>query len=222
MCIKYVILIGCSVVTSTAYTQSTKRIPQPGYQCQIEKRGTFGVIKSDFQIFDSGQINGAYIRWDAGNGQFANPWITGAWFKNKNGHFSIENGYISIMRHIWDIKPSRRPRPMRLSLELTSNLQTAYGTARIASKIERSGGPFHLQVNWNDASALARGPDALYVAARNSRKELVDYIEIDRAAFSRAEPEIKATFGEVEKMLASPAEKCARSEDLGTDDIIVT
>lgn len=84
-----------------AMATQPKRKPEPGYVCKVEKRGDFGLVQSEFQVLDSGETHFGYIKWDAGDGQFKNPWITAAFFRQKDGHYSLGHGYISIMRHIW-------------------------------------------------------------------------------------------------------------------------
>jgi hypothetical protein len=200
----------------------SKRKPEPGFACKIEHRGDFGVITTDFQIFDSGVASASYIKWDAGRGTFANPWITAAFFHRKDGSYALGYGYVSIMRHIWEHRPGRQPRPLKLSLELTTHPILAFGAVRMAGPLERSGGPFHLELDWGDAAALAKGSTHLYLVARNARRDVMDQVEIDRTIFARAEPHIVAAFAEAEAMARRPAEFCTHSDDLGTDDIVIT
>ena len=210
-------LSGCASVQS-----SRTDMPQPGYQCAYDARGAFGVVSSDFKVRSSGRIDGAYVRWDAGDGNFANPWITGAWFWRPDDRFSLDYGYVSIMRHIWENQPGKQPRPLKLTLELSATNAPAMRASRLSGDLESSGGPFHLQLNWSDAAAMGRGSAHLYLIARNSSLEIVDQVEIDRAMFERAEPHIRTAFEAVERMLADPAKTCSYVEDLREDDIIVT
>lgn len=211
------LLSGCATVDA-----APGNAPQPGYRCHFEQRGSFGVISSDFDVRSTGERDGAYIRWDAGNGDFANPWVTGAWFRQPDGHFSLDYGYISIMRHIWERRLGKPPRPMTLSLELSPTIAPIMKTSRLASDLQRSGGPFHLQLNWSDVAAMARGSSNLYLIARNSRLEVVDQVGLDRTTFARAEPHITSAFETVNRMLADPSGHCSKVEDLRDDDIIVT
>lgn len=219
-------LVFC--ISATAWSSAVdagkppKRTSQPGYQCKIEDRGDFGLIQADFQILDSGEPHTGYIKWDAGDGQFRNPWITAAFFRQKDGSYSLGNGYISIMRYIWDRRPGKRPGTLKLRLELTTNPTMAFQSSRMAGDIERSGGPFHIQLDWSDAAALAAGASQLYLVARDSHHDTVDQVALDRLMFSRAEPHIRSAFSKAEKMTTDPRSLCVHSDDLGTDDIVVT
>jgi hypothetical protein len=195
-----------------------KRTPEPGYECKIEDRGDFGLIQSDFQILDSGKPHTGYIKWDAGNGQFQNPWTTAAFFRKTDGSYSLDQGYVLIQRGII----TKRSGSQKLRLEVTTTPATESGTSRMAGNIERSGGTFHLQLNWPDVSALAIGSHHLYLVARDSHRKLVDKISLDRMMFSRAEPHILSAFVKIGIMTADPHSFCIRSDDLGSDDIVVT
>ncbi len=218
------LIFGCAILLSGCATtsRSPRSSPQPGYRCNFELRGSFGVISSDFEIPVTGEGYGAYIRWDAGDGSFANPWITGAWFKQSSGHFSLDYGYVSIMRHIWEQRPGRRPRPLTLSLELSPTIAPIMRASRLSSDFQQSGGPFHIQLNWSVVAALARGSPNLYLIARNRRFEMIDQVEVNRDVFVRAEPHLIAAFDSVERMITNPADHCLRVEDLRDDDIVVT
>ena len=206
----------------TVAAAPAKRTPEPGFACKIEHRGDFGLITADFQIMDSGETRPGYVKWDAGDGNFRNPWITAAFFRQKDGGYSLGYGYVSIMRHIREQRPGKPPRPLKLALELTTNPVVAFGGSRMAGKLERSGGPFHLELDWTDAAALAKGSARLYLVARNARHEVVDRIDIDRTIFGRAEPHIVAAFAEIDRMTRRPSEFCTHADDLGTDDIVIT
>lgn len=199
-----------------------KHEPQPDFACKIEHRGDFGLIQADFQIMDSGESIAPYLKWEADDGQAKNLWISAAFYRRPDGSYSLDHGYISIMRHIRDRRPGKRPKPLTLSLELTTNPAFVFGSVRMASKPERSGGPFHLALDWLDAAALARGSTGLYLVARNSRREAVDKVTIDRTVFDRAEPHIVTAFTELGRMTARPAASCTHADDLGTDDIVIT
>nr|WP_294816603.1 hypothetical protein [uncultured Sphingomonas sp.] len=199
-----------------------KRTPEPGYECKIDRRGDFGLIKTEFQIPDSGEKRAGYIRWDAGDGQFQNPWITAAFFRQKEGGYSLGHGYVSIMRHIWARGPGKKPGTLKLRLELTTNPIMGFPSSRMTGDIERSGGPFHIQLDWSDTSSLASGSSRLYLIARNSHREVVDQVNIDRTIFSRAEPHILAAFSEADRMMNNPRAFCEHKDDLGTDDIVLT
>ena len=97
-----------------------------------------------------------------------------------------------------------------------------FGSSRMAGKIERSGGPFHIQLDWSDAAALAAGASNLYLVARDPHNKPVDEASLDRLMFSRAEPHILSAFTEVGRMTTDPRSLCTHSDDLGTDDIVVT
>lgn len=213
------VLVVALALTAAA---PTKRKPEPGYSCKVEHRGDFGIIRADFVIKDSGEGPPAYLQWDAGDGTFRNPWITAAFFRQADGRYSLSHGYISIMRHIWEQRPGKRRRPMKLRLELTTDPAYTFASSRMASEVQLSGGPFHLQLSWLDAAALAEGSTVLYLVARNARHDVVDKSEIDRTIFARAEPHIRSAFAEIERMTARPAEFCTHADDLGTDDIVVT
>lgn len=194
---------------------------QPGYQCKIERRGTFGLVQSHFEIADTGKVDAGYVSWDAGNGEYQNPWFTAAFYRQRGGGYSLSNGYVSVMWHIWDEHAGKRPKPLDLSLELTANLNPIVST-RLIGKIERSGGPFHLQLDWLDAAAIGRGSTKLFLIARNKHRAPVRQVEIDRAMFARAEPVLLAVFVDVERMIADPRRMCTHTDDLSADDIVVT
>lgn len=216
-----ILCLGAAGLILTAAAPA-KRKPEPGYACKIEHRGDFGLIQADFQIMDTNEVRSSYLKWDAGDGQFKNPWITAAFFRQSDGRYSLSHGYVSIMRHIWEGRPGKRPRPLRLSLELTTDPTFAFATSRMAGRIERSGGPFYLQLNWLDAAALSKGSAQLYLVARNARREVVDKADVDRTIFARAEPHIVTAFAEIERMTLRPAEFCTHADDLSDDDIVIT
>ncbi|MBS0478509.1 MAG: hypothetical protein JSR79_04335 [Proteobacteria bacterium] len=215
-------LAGVAAASILIAAAPAKRKPQPGYACTIEHRGDFGVIKADFQIMDSGEPPSAYLQWDAGDGTFKNPWITGAFFRKADGRYALDYGYVSIMWHIWERRPGKRPRPLKLSLELTTDPTYGFASSHMVGAVERSGGPFHIQLGWLDTAALAKGSTKLYLVARNAKHNLVDKVDVDRTIFARAEPHIVDALVEIERMTRRPAEFCAHADDLGTDDIVVT
>jgi len=71
------------------------QVGEPGYACEIEDKGTFGVISSNFGIADSGpRREVVLLKWDAGDGNFANPWITAFWLKLPGKEFAIGAGHL--------------------------------------------------------------------------------------------------------------------------------
>ena len=212
-------LAGCAVTPHPAIQP-----PMPGYRCAINDRGDFGVIKADIEVDITGKFRSGYIGWDAGNGEFANPWITAAFFRGADGHFRLDRGSIDIMRHIWRNRPGKPPSVLELSLELSTAPDAAemYSTAHLASPYERSGGPFHITARWNDIAALASGGQHLYLIARDRKRKAVDQIELDRTSFGRATPHLEAAFIRAETMMADPATHCTHVDDLIERDIIVT
>lgn len=199
-----------------------QRAPQPGYQCDMERRGDFGLVKSHVEIFDTGKVEPGHIGWDAGDGTYRDQWFTAAFFRQPDGGYSLGSGYGAVMWHIWNERPGKRVSPLALSLELTANPNPMPVASRIAGKIERSGGPFHLQFDWLDDAALGRGSSKLYLIARNKRREAVRQVAVDGAMFARAEPVLLAVFAEVQHMIADPGRWCTHVDDLGADDIVVT
>jgi hypothetical protein len=208
---------GCASVRS-----ASADLPQSGYQCAYEERGAFGVVSSNFEIRSPGETGGGYVQWDAGTTS-TNPMISGAWFRHAVPGFSLDYGYVSIMRHIWEKRAAgKRPRPLELSLALSATNAPGMNTSRLATEFQRSGGPFHIQINWRDAAAMAQGAARLYLVARNRRADVVDEVELDRTMFERAEPHIAAAFDAVERMIADPARHCTYVEALRQDGIIAT
>lgn len=213
-----------SVVTcASAFAQSAiKPPPQPGYYCKAESRGNFGLIETDLAIYDAGHRQRSSIHWDAGDGFFQNPWITASFFRRSNERFSLANGYISIMRHIWDGQRGDLSRPMKLKLELTIPPRARSQAPQLVGSLQESGGPFHMDLAWLAATEFVHGSSHLSLVARNKQGGIVDKAELDPAIFDRAQPHILAAFEQAERMISAPQKLCIRSDDLDASDIVVT
>lgn len=195
------------------------RAPDPGYSCSLEKRGDFGLITASFELSLRAGWRSDFLTWDAGDGEFANPWITAAWYRTAERRFEMENGYVSITRHISLAK--------RQTLDLKLYLRTIAGAPRypgsiMASEYERSGGPYHFRAEWSEVAALARGSPRLHLVAVDRKHKVVDDTVIDGAIFARATPHVEAAMRDLEAMIDNPSRACTFVEDLGTDDIVVT
>ncbi|HEY0622014.1 hypothetical protein [Sphingomonas sp.] len=200
-----------------------KRKPEPGWKCALENRGPFGVISSAFEISKRPQALPAHLSWRDGDGTFRNPWLSAAWFRKPDGSYSLDHGYVNITRHIWKGRVGKGPRAQKLRLEIRTTLdQPRFRAAALASAVQRSGGPFHMQLYWHDLAAFARGAPRLYLVARNTKSEMVDHVEIDREIFDRAAPHVEAAMRKIEEIYAAPAKHCTHFDDLRETDIVVT
>lgn len=134
----------------------------------------------------------------------------------------MDYGYVNFLWHIWDQEHGTKARPLTLSLELTTTTAPTMKSSRMASELERSGGPFYLSVPWGDAYAMARGTENLFVVARDAKFNIIRHSEIDRRIFEQVEPHLKAAFNSVRSMIADPAKHCTSTNDIHDHDIVVT
>ena len=209
----------CLLAPACTTTIVEKRKAEPGYSCSLEKRGDFGLISANFELSLSAGWRNHFLNWDAGDGEFANPWITAAWFRTADGRFEMDNGYVSIMRHITV--------PKARALDLKLHLRTIAGAPRfkgsvISSDYQRSAGPYHLNADWSEVAALARGAPRLHLVAMDRKHKVVDDTVIDSAIFAKATPSIQAAMRDLEAMMNNPSGTCTFVDDLGTDDIVLT
>ena len=207
--------VGAAACVSTAHAAV-----QPGYECSLERKGAFGTLSANFELPLKGQASIApYLRWEAEFGSVTIPRLSAAFYRLPDGRYHTDNGYATIGWHVWD--PRRRP--LTLSLQLRTRPEPAkYARAVLASEFERSGGPFHLDVEWSEVSALARGARELHLLAVDRKGKLVATAPIDPAIFTRAEAPIVEAMRELERIIANPAPACRFLDDLESNDITVT
>ena len=192
-----------------------------GYICALSKAGDFGTVSTDIRIRDGEQPIG-YIQWDAGNDTYRNPWVTAAWYMSPERTFDISNGYSNVMWHIWDFAGERRNTRKKLQLEFrVDGNPRRYGNARIATEPQRSGGPFHISVEWTTISTLAKGTDELFLVALDEKGAEKTRVAIDPKIYSAAEQEVQPFMREIEVMLADPASRCQRHDFTEEDSIIL-
>lgn len=192
---------------------------QPGYHCDYQQQGDYGRLSADFEVPQNGQPSPpAYLRWEAVGQAYPGPQVSAAFYRMPDGHYRIENGYAAIS---WSPTGLGR-NPRTLSLQLRSRPEAPrYTRGAIASAFER-GGPLHLEVDWSDMAAFARGARELHVVAVDRHYRLVGTTPIDRSVFERAEPHIVTALGELERLIAHPAGTCEFLEDLRSNDVVLT
>ncbi|MEO1221494.1 MAG: hypothetical protein AAFY42_09110 [Pseudomonadota bacterium] len=181
------------ITTSCAHSpQHPDRNLEPifGYRCEAQRSGSFGIVEVDINMRD-GQKPHGYVKWDAGDGAFKNPWITAAWYMDSSGEFEPDNGYVNVMWHIWQIDGVPRDTDEKLSLQYrVSTNERSYGNANLSSPYQRSGGPFHISVDWSLLYSIAAGTDELYLIAVDEDRAEQLRIEIDHSIFAAALPHV--------------------------------
>ena len=222
MRIVFASLLGL-LASSCAHSAAQPQAPRAsmGYLCEISRAGDFGLVSTDIRIRDGERPEG-YLRWDAGDDTFRNPWVTAAWFMTPERTFDIRNGYSNVMWHIWDFAGERRNTRKKLHLEfrVDGNPQR-YGDARLASPHQRSGGPFHISVHWPTIAALAAGAQELYLVALDEKGVEKTRVAIDPKIYAAAEEAVVPVMREIEAMLADPAARCKRHDFTEEDSIIL-
>jgi hypothetical protein len=195
-------------------------VAQPGYECSFKRQGVFGTLSADFELPLKGQASiPPFLRWETDYGPGLAPRISAAFYRMEDGRYRTDNGYASIGWHVWD--PGRRP--LTLSLQLRTRPEVPkYARAVLASEFEQSGGPFHLNVEWSEVAAFARGARELHLLALDRTGKLVASAPIDPAIFTRAEAPIVEAMRELEGIVANPAPTCRYLDDLESNDIVVT
>lgn len=192
-----------------------------GFVCSSQKAGSFGLVEVTMRIRDGDGPEG-YVKWDAGDGSYQNPWITAAWYMDSSQQFDINNGYANVMWHIWQIDGRNRDVDDELSLEFRVDAnERRYGNADLSSPYQRSGGPFHISVDWPLLASLAAGTDELFLVARDEQRAERLRIAIDPEIFARAEPHVIEVMREIENKVASPQSHCERHDFTEEDSIIV-
>ncbi|QFT78291.1 hypothetical protein FIU90_12140 [Erythrobacter sp. THAF29] len=173
------------------------------------------------RIRDGEQPNG-FVKWDAGDGNYQNPWITAAWYLNPDQRFELKNGYANVMWHIWQIDGKARDVDDKLALEFrVDGNEHRFGNARLSSPYQRSGGPFHISVDWLLLSSLAKGADELFLVARDEENAELLSVAVDPQIFARARPKVIEVMRDIEGKIADPESHCDRHDFSEEDNIIV-
>ena len=216
-------ILTAALLLTSGEAHAAGKQPEPGWKCTLEERGPFGVISSAFEISKRPEVLPAYLSWRDGNGTFMNPRISAAWLRKPGGSYSLDYGYVYITRDIRKPGAGTRPRTQKLRLEVRTTLnEPRFGAAVIAGTVQRSAGPFSIQVDWQDLASLARGAPHLYLVARNTKGKMVDHVEIEREIFDRAAPYVEAAMRKIEAIYAAPASHCTHFDDLRETDIVLT
>lgn len=202
--------------------EQAKAAPQSGYHCLYEDRGSFGLISGMFDVTTTGEVIGGEVLWEGAGTSIEAPRIGGEWFMRVDHQFSIEDGTVNFFWHIWDSDHRSRRRSLTLSLELTTVIESTTRSSRIASGLERSGGPFYLIVASSDAFAMARGAEKLFIVARNKKYKIVKQSQIDPGLFEPIEQRIKLAFDRVQSMIADPSKYCTFTNDVDDEHVVVT
>jgi hypothetical protein len=193
---------------------------QAGYECRYEKEGAYGKLSAEFELPIDGQAAlPPYLRWEGPVGSIGSPRLSAAFYRMTDGRYGLENGFASFQ---WDVRDRHR-RTLKLSVQLRTRPEPPrYGRTALASPLQRSGGPFLLNVEWSDAAALARGARELHLVAVDRKFRLVATVPIDPTIVTGAEPHIIDGFRELEAIIADPARTCTFRDDLQGDDIVLT
>jgi hypothetical protein len=193
-----------------------------GYMCVSQQSGPFGIVEASIRIRD-GEGPAGYVKWHVVTGSITDPSISAAWFLNSERRFEIDNGYASVVWHIWQIDGRRRDPDDKLSLEFrVDDSEHRFGSARLSSPYERSGGPFYITVDWSLLYALAAGTDDLYLIAKDEENAERLRVPIDPQIFVRAQPAAIVVMRDIETKIANPASRCDRYDFGADDDIVVT
>ncbi|MEE4207842.1 MAG: hypothetical protein V2I43_01065 [Parvularcula sp.] len=216
-------LLGLLLVSCASLPSSTSQDTRPkfGYRCEATRSGAFGLVEVSIDMRDGQQPQG-FVKWDAGDGTYQNPWITAVWYMGENQRFSLDNGYADVMWHISQIDRKGRDIDDALSLQFrASTNERSYGNARLSSPYQRYGGPFHISVDWPLLSSLAAGTDQLFLVAQDDERVERLRIAIDPEIFVRAEPHVIEVMREIEGKISNPASACKRHDFTEEDSIIV-
>ncbi len=193
-----------------------------GYTCISQQSGSFGTVEATMRIRD-GEGPEGYVKWYVVTGSITNPSISAAWFLNSERRFEIDNGYASVVWHIWQINGRRRDTDDKLSLEFrVDDGEHRFGSARLSSPYERSGGPFYITVDWSLLYAVAAGTEDLYLIAKDEEHAERLRVPIDPQIFVRAQPAVIEVMRDIETKIANPASGCNRYDFSADDDIVVT
>lgn len=209
------ILGGCaSNRTSDALLAKGRR-----YECSAELQTAAGKVASRRMVDVRGQQIVVSASWDARNGQYTNPWITGFWVHGGNGDIKLEQGDFRIMWHVWKHgKNGFVPQTLRLELHRQAD-NAAQAAEPLVGKYAKSSGPFHFEANWADVAKFAESGSRLTLLARDKRGHVVDQTEIDAKIISPVSGEIRDILDK-SAMLARGASHQCKVE--GADNIVVT
>ena len=207
------LLAGCATV-------NTRQVEE-GYLCTSVDQGSFGVVSTEFELPKRGARRLGYVKWDAGDGTFANPWITGTWHSIDGRSFDIREGQVNIMRHIFDARGQIIPHRLSLQLRASEHLPR-FSRSVAASAYEGPSGPHHYRGDWTEVEALGRGSPTLHLIAIDEKRRIWDQAPVNGAIFARATPHIEAALRRAEQMFLEPEKYCEFVEDLRADDLVVT
>ena len=192
---------------------------KPNYDCVEEAQTPIGKVSVTRTLNSEGRQLVTTAKWDAGDGNFANPWITAFWVAPGTSEIDFNRGTIDIMWHLHRVEKGR-PFSQRLRLELQSEDAGSndFGPTLKGGQLETSGGPFHFDSHWADVTTLARSAPRLVLVARDGNDDVKYKVSIDPAIFN----------GVLERVRESLRVSFATSKDFShqckaeRDDIIVT
>ena len=208
-----------------------------GYKCTFSKTLSAGELSSSFRFYENGEaLDRPSLQWDYNpggvssepsipNGQYtsAAPIYLGAWYPDEAGEFALARGALYITRHLWATGVDDRDSAQTLKLGLRLALEPQYhGRAKLDAEFEKSGGPFHLSVNWTELTAFVLGGEQLFLVAINQDRRMVDQYELDRELLLEVGREVDLAFGQIAEMRVKYHEMCEYTEDVVGPTIYVT
>lgn len=214
------LLITCLSGCASDGVRAKQQAKVPDYDCSVEMQTPVGKISATRTLSSKGHQLVINAKWDAGDGTFANPWITAFWVAGGTSEIDFDQGTVDIMWHLWKSKGGR-PASQRLRLELQARdaQSNDLGAPLRGGASETSGGPFHFDGRWSDVSMLAASSPQLELVARNDRGEFMYQTSVAPKIFSGVLSKVQEALRETSTMSRDVVHRC---EIHGNDDIVVT